>query len=307
MSARDLIKEDEFFTSGQLVKILNFTVTTHTGKDHLLAINIQKIKEIVDDVELQTLPEDYFPFLGLYNLRGIPVPVILLSSFFDDQDTQKNTSIENSRIVICEFQKMLIGLLVTKTGKIETLANKDVKPVPQALDLTSKRLYNGHIVKESGEFVHLLDVELILDSLQVDLGFSKEIQGGPQFDGMKVLIVEDSRLFQKKLQMFFTEKLGMEVLMAEDGEEGLELIEKNQDQLDLIFTDIEMPHLNGIGMIRKMKKKGLALEVPVIFNTSISNPALVEDITAEALGEYIVKFDEGTISQVVENILKSKA
>lgn len=95
--------------------------------------------------------------------------------------------------------------------------------------------------------------------------------------------------------------------MAEDGEEGLRMIEKHQDELDLIFTDIEMPYLNGIGMIRKMKKQGLAPHVPVVFNTSISNPALVEDITSEGLGDYIVKFDEGIISQVIEKALKQNS
>lgn len=300
-------EEKEFFSKGNLVKILDFNVVSSDKQNHRLGINIQKIKEVVEYQSLKPLPKSYHPFAGIYNLRGTPIPVIYLKHFFEEQNSVnslENDSLnsENSRIMICEFQKMYIGFIIAKTGKILTVPNSDLHPVPEALNFTGNRIFNG-VLKVQDEFIHLLDVELILDTLQVDLGFDNTTEHTHRFKSLKVLLVEDSRLFQKKLQSFF-EKQGMHVTIAADGLQGIEKLKDNNFDFDLIFSDIEMPHLNGIGMVRKIRSIPEAENIPIIFNTSISNPGLIEDIKREELGEYIVKFDEEEIHKVMNKVLK---
>lgn len=41
--------------------------------------------------------------------------------------------------------------------------------------------------------------------------------------------------------------------IAKDGLEGLKLFEQYQDQIDLIITDVNMPNMNGLEMIKKLK------------------------------------------------------
>lgn len=59
----------------------------------------------------------------------------------------------------------------------------------------------------------------------------------------KILVVDDSPLYRRVQQDMLMEA-GLEVLMAHNGKEGLELFRENQD-IQAIITDIEMPVLNG--------------------------------------------------------------
>lgn len=68
-----------------------------------------------------------------------------------------------------------------------------------------------------------------------------------------VLYVEDDDDSREQtatiLGLFFNK-----VLIAKDGKEGLNLFAQNLNDIDLVITDIEMPHLSGIDMLREIKK-----------------------------------------------------
>jgi two-component system chemotaxis response regulator CheV len=291
-----MTQKNIFFSDGDQVKILEFVVTQSNNIDLNLGLNIQKVKEIVDFPTTDFLPQNYYPYIGILNLRGTPIPLIHLHHFFEDHQTADMIN-KQGRVLICEFQKLLVGFMIDRTVKIHTLFNKQILPVPEALDVGSKRLFNGVVQKENKSFINLLDVELILDSLQVSLDKSKSVPQDKSYAGMHALVVEDSKLFQKKISKLF-ENLGINVVMAENGEEGLQKIK--QRDFDFIFTDIEMPLLNGIGMAKKIKEMPEYRNKPIIFNTSISNQGLVDDIKKNNLGHYIVKFD----SEEIDRILK---
>ena len=70
---------------------------------------------------------------------------------------------------------------------------------------------------------------------------------------LTVLICEDDMSVVEELQdimsMFFAK-----VLVAYDGAEGLEIYKQNQDNIELIITDINMPNMNGLEMMSEIKK-----------------------------------------------------
>ncbi len=69
----------------------------------------------------------------------------------------------------------------------------------------------------------------------------------------RVLVVDD----EMGIRLLLSEALlreGFEVTLASDGQESLEKLEK--DNFDLVITDINMPRLNGIEMLKNMKKTG---------------------------------------------------
>ena len=74
-----------------------------------------------------------------------------------------------------------------------------------------------------------------------------------------ILIIEDDQdvlfSFVKYLQM-----LGYDILVAEDGMEGLKKIEAGG--YDLVITDIVMPFISGVGVVTTLKKQ--KPEIPVI-------------------------------------------
>ncbi len=69
----------------------------------------------------------------------------------------------------------------------------------------------------------------------------------------KVLVVDD----EKGIRFLLSEVLnsqGFDVSLARDGQESLDKLEK--DHFDLVVTDINMPRLDGVAMMKSMKQSG---------------------------------------------------
>ncbi len=82
------------------------------------------------------------------------------------------------------------------------------------------------------------------------------------FSKIKILYVEDN-LEAMSATLGIFEEFFDEIFTAVDGKDGLEKFEENYESIDLIITDINMPVMNGIKMIEKIKKKNLK-EIPIL-------------------------------------------
>lgn len=117
-----------------------------------------------------------------------------------------------------------------------------------------------------------------------------------------LLLVEDDALLTRLYQKRFT-KDGHTVITARDGEEGLELIGKEQP--DLVLLDIMMPKLSGLEMLERIKANPETRSVPVVVLTNLAGEE--EQARAFELGAvaYIVKssHDPVQIAAKVHEIL----
>jgi len=84
---------------------------------------------------------------------------------------------------------------------------------------------------------------------------------------MKILLVDDSKLQRVAVQRILV-KAGYEVMLATDGEEGLEAA--RQGLPELILLDMMLPRLDGIGVLEALKKDNRLAHIPVIVMTGLS-------------------------------------
>ncbi|PJA89609.1 MAG: response regulator [Candidatus Magasanikbacteria bacterium CG_4_9_14_3_um_filter_32_9] len=119
----------------------------------------------------------------------------------------------------------------------------------------------------------------------------------------KILIVEDDEpiifSLSKKLELFKTVK----VLCARNGEEGLSmaLVEKP----DLILLDIVMPEMDGIEMLRRLRKNDWGKTVKVIILSNLSSPEREDEAKKLGIKDYIIKAEwklENVVSKVLEKL-----
>ncbi|RXJ86115.1 EAL domain-containing protein [Arcobacter sp. CECT 8985] len=75
--------------------------------------------------------------------------------------------------------------------------------------------------------------------------------------------------------------------VAEDGKEGLELFKKNEDEIDLIITDVNMPHMNGLEMIKHIKE--INPNIPIIVATAFSNTEYLLEAINIGVDKYVLK------------------
>ena len=79
---------------------------------------------------------------------------------------------------------------------------------------------------------------------------------------VKILYVEDNKEAREST-LLLLEELFDNIVVAEDGEDGYNKFITNKDNLDLIITDLNMPKLNGIDMIDKIRDTGSLIPVIV--------------------------------------------
>ena len=74
-----------------------------------------------------------------------------------------------------------------------------------------------------------------------------------------IMLVDDEETFVKTIEKRLIRR-EMEVLSAYSGEEGLELLERNQN-LDVVVLDVKMPKMDGLEMLKRIKEKYPLIEV----------------------------------------------
>ena len=121
--------------------------------------------------------------------------------------------------------------------------------------------------------------------------------------GKKILIVDDEPhiriLLEQTLELL--EDQGVELLVAGDGKEGLEIA--LDERPDLIFLDVNMPHLSGYEVCERVKE--VDSQIPVILLTAKGQALDKERGRAAGADEYVTKpFDPDRVLEKAALILK---
>jgi len=102
---------------------------------------------------------------------------------------------------------------------------------------------------------------------------------------MKILLVDDSGTM-RTIQRRCLAKLGLDdVVEAEDGVQALQYFEANR--FDLVLTDWNMPHMDGLALLIEIRKR--SKEVPVIMITTEAERARVVTAIQQGVSDYLVK------------------
>ena len=80
-----------------------------------------------------------------------------------------------------------------------------------------------------------------------------------------LLIVDDIDINREMLKFIFEEQF--DILEAEDGDMAIQLLEKNSEQVALMFLDVIMPGKSGLDVLEYMVEKGYMDCIPVIIIT----------------------------------------
>ncbi len=110
---------------------------------------------------------------------------------------------------------------------------------------------------------------------------------GRKSEGL-VLVVDDEPDVRKVVRMTL-EKVGYDVVEAEDGEKAIEEIKKGEYSLllNLIITDIRMPNMNGIEVLNYYRKEWPS--IPLIVLTGFPDLDMATSMLQHGISDYLVK------------------
>ena len=116
-----------------------------------------------------------------------------------------------------------------------------------------------------------------------------------------ILIVDDSSSLRTVVRLALV-RAGYEVLEAGDGIEGLEQLEKGR--VNLIVSDVNMPRMDGISFVRKLKENTRHKFTPVIMLTTEGQDAKKAEGRAAGAKAWIVKpFNPPQLLDAVSKLL----
>jgi CheY-like chemotaxis protein len=101
---------------------------------------------------------------------------------------------------------------------------------------------------------------IYLPALAEDLAGVKDLDTGPLVKGgqQTILVVEDS-LFTRQAMVDSLEMLNYRTLTASNGREALDLLLARRGEIDLVISDVIMPEMSGLGLVREMAEQGIAV------------------------------------------------
>jgi len=116
-----------------------------------------------------------------------------------------------------------------------------------------------------------------------------------------ILTVDDSASIRRTIKIALTAE-AFEVTEAADGAEGLRHAQARK--FDLIITDVNMPVMDGLTMIREMRKNPAHAGVPILFLTTESDSGMKAEAKAAGATGWVTKpFDPDNLIKVVKRIL----
>ncbi|MDH4224333.1 MAG: chemotaxis protein CheW [Deltaproteobacteria bacterium] len=116
----------------------------------------------------------------------------------------------------------------------------------------------------------------------------------------RVLVVEDTPFF-RNLVASHLEQNGFEVVRAENGREGLSRL--NESTFDLVLSDIQMPVMDGMEMVKQIKLSQFHKDIPSIALTSLDSSQDKEKIMASGFDQHLVKLDKAELLRAVQQTL----
>lgn len=119
------------------------------------------------------------------------------------------------------------------------------------------------------------------------------------------LVVDDSRSVRLMLKKPLLDA-GFAVLEAEDGVEGWELLQRSPE-VTVVSTDCEMPRLDGIGFVKKIRSEKKYLDLPVLMLTSRNDQETVSAARNAGVDRFLTKpFQPDEYVKTVVSLLVGK-
>ena len=226
--------------------------------------------------------------------RGGILPLISLEGIISSQALDMSAS--EFYVIVYTVGNEEIGLMASDI--------RDIVDYKDTIDnRTHKRAGIAGSMIVNGEILQFLDLYGILEL--DDPEWTEHLIGGTEETDLTVLLVEDSPFFQSQMKKEI-EAAGFVVLTADDGLLGLEML-RAHPEITMVLTDIEMPNMDGLEMVRAIKALPEYADLPLVAVTSLAGAAAEQKGLDAGVDEYQIKLDREQLVDVCRRLAKPRA
>lgn len=237
-------------------------------------INVIKVKEIINPVQIIQVPHAHPNVEGIIELRGEVLPVVNVATAlgFPPSETP-----QLDKFIVAEFNKQKIVFHVHSVTQIHRISWDQIEKPSEMYQGPESQIIG--VIKLNGEMILLLDFEKIVVEINPETGINiHQVQklGKRERSNKRLVVAEDSPLLRKLLQDTLKEAGFVNVEFFENGSDALNYLEslvqegKNIEELvQLVITDIEMPQMDGHHLTKRIKNNSSLSKLPIIIFSSL--------------------------------------
>jgi CheY-like chemotaxis protein len=127
------------------------------------------------------------------------------------------------------------------------------------------------------------------------------VQPATPFSKTQVLVIDDERTVRQTCRAML-ERSGHEVLLAENGKEGVEMFSAFADQISVILLDLAMPVMAGDRTFDEIRST--SADVPIIVMTGYSEAEAAERFAGKGAAGFLPKpFNRAQLQQAIERAI----
>lgn len=288
---------------------LVWQVVAFTLGDQTFAVNVNKTREILQWQTVRPLPESHPALLGLATIRGEVIPVVDLGSFLA---VETDVSIEGKKLIVTEFDGTKAGFAVDGVRRIYNVTSSQLDSTLTGTFMSENLLY---VIKLEGENILMLDFEHILQAVnpsshsRMEAGRDKVlsvIERLGDASRFRVMVAEDSPLMADMIKGALGEGGFTRLESVPDGRTAMERLlvaEEEGRPFDLLISDVEMPVMDGLGLVRMVKSESRLSSMPVVMFSSIMTESIRNKARAAGSQAEISKPDIDTLLETVCGLL----
>jgi two-component system chemotaxis response regulator CheV len=243
-------------------------------------VNVAKVREIIRLPQMSKVVNAKPGIEGMIKLRDKVITVINLAQVLG-KDTGDLVA---DRVVVLEFNNLMVGVLVHSVSRIYRISWKNVEPPSRSVH--SEQVTG--LVKMEDRIILLLDFEKIVGEFcsqsalkPIDTTALLERQPGAD-RSLRTILVTDDSLFIRNTMCSTLRDAGYMVEEAENGARAWEMIQQKLQRcaqegtdirtiLSLVITDVEMPQMDGLHLTSLIRKNELLKDFPVVIFSSLAS------------------------------------
>lgn len=269
----------DLLTEYQSILLFKCSGTETMAIDLSMVSRVEEIKQ--EEIELVGNME-YIKF------RGDMLRVIRPENHL--QITKGSEIYKKYYVIIPKLVKNPVGILIEKildTVHIKIKLNNE--------DISTKGIVGSTII--NNEIVLLLNIYELFEMVDPKKYAPEKLS---LTEKLTILVVEDTPFFQK-LEKDYLEDAGHKVYTANNGKEALDFLAKNE--VDMIISDIKMPVLDGLGLIKKIRADKSLCHLPAIAVTSMTDESHINEGLEAGFDIYEFKLDRTRLISVIQEAI----
>lgn len=275
-------------------------IVFRNGTDELFAINVAKVEELIalKDISVAKNSSSFALIEGVAKIRDNMVSIVVFDRWLGKSELDTN---EYELVMMCNYGNHRIGLVIKNVLGVMNIESKDFQ------DNSDNDIKTAYVTDISIGGISGLCFVFDSDKMLMEV-FPKiennehtkisEITSKKHLNG-KLLHAEDSGVISSVVKALY-EQLRIDYEMFKNGRLLFERLSTlSPEEVSLIITDIEMPVMDGLGLMSEIKEMPEWAEVPIVVNTNMANSSITNKAYMLGAQHIIHKLDLDELSNVI--------